>query len=165
MASTCEAVVTLDLSSRHGKKFLDRVASGKEDWRLVVLPRTEWRVSFIRDSGYDSSTEIVTSERVTIERPFREEDSGEFSDDVQCCGVWLLHRDAATAAKLLRDGWRFRVRHHAGFEVSRELRLSVVEFIAVPPFEGSPLAIGGVTVVDGDWKRTVIGGACSVSNR
>lgn len=153
------AVTVLDLSSRNGRKFLQRVAGGREDWRLVALPRNDWRISFIRDSA-----EIVTSSRVTIERPYREADSGDLPP-VEVAGAWLLFGDAKTAASLLLDGWRFRIRHHAGSELSRELRQSVIEFVAVHPTGGSALAIGGVTVIDTEWNRTIIGGAVSAANR
>jgi hypothetical protein len=154
------AVVALDLTSRHGRRILKTIASGREDWRIVILPRNGWRVSLVRSTGGVGEAEIVTSEKVSIERPFR----GEYDiPEVQCVGAWLIGSDAATAARLLLDGWRLRVRHHHGSELSREMKMQIVELLAVPPFGGNGLAIGGATLVDDDWKRTVIGGACSTS--
>ena len=158
------ALMVTDLASRHGKRLLQKIASGREEWRLVVLPRNEWRVAFIRDVDVESSVEVVTSERVNIERPSR---SDRDVPEVECCGVWLTGADVATAASLLLSGWRLRIRHDEGSELSRELQMQLVEFVAVPPFGAGTrgLAIGGATLVDCDYKRTVISGACSTSNR
>jgi hypothetical protein len=157
------AMMVTDLTSRHGKRLLQKIASGREEWRLVVLPRNEWRVSFIRDVDVESSVEVVTSERVNIERPSRADRD---VPEVECCGVWLTGADVATAASLLLSGWRLRIRHDEGSELSRELKMQLVEFVAVPPLGAGArgLAIGGATLVDCDWKRTVISGACSTSN-
>lgn len=159
-ATATDAVVAIDLKSRHGRRLLKRIASGKEDWRLVTLPRVDWRIVLIRATSGLDETEIVTSERVTIERPFRDEYD---LPAVECVGAWLLGSDVATAARLLLDGWRFRIRHHPGSESSRELKMQIVEFVAVPPFGGHGLAIGGATLYDADWRRTVIGGSCSAT--
>jgi hypothetical protein len=158
------AMMVTDLASRYGKRLLKKIAKGREEWRLVVLPRNEWRVAFIRDVDVESSVEVVTSERVNIERPSR---SDRDVSEVECCGVWLTGSDVATAASLLLSGWRLRIRHDEGSELSRELKMQLVEFVAVPPLGAGTrgLAIGGVTLVDCDWKRTVISGACSTSNR
>lgn len=156
------AVTVLDLSSRHGRRFLARVASGKEGWRMVALPRNDWRIAFIREVGVDASSEIVTSERVSIERPYRDADCGSIPVDV--AGAWLILDDAKTAAMLLSQGWRFKIRHHEGSEIARELSHHVVEFVAIPPQGGRGLAIGGVTIIDVELKRTIIGGAVSTSN-
>jgi len=162
-AMNATALMVTDLASRHGKRLLQKIASGREEWRLVVLPRNEWRVAFIRDVDVESSVEVVTSERVNIERPSR---SDRDVPEVECCGVWLTGADVATAASLLLSGWRLRIRHDEGSELSRELQMQLVEFVAVPPFGAGTrgLAIGGATLVDCDFKRTVISGACSTSN-
>lgn len=158
------AMMVTDLTSRYGKRLLKKIASGREEWRLVVLPRNEWRIAFIRDVDVESSVEVVTSERVVIDRPERGDRD---VSGVECCGVWLTGSDAATAASLILNGWRFRIRHEEGSELSREFQMQLVEFVAVPPLgvASRGLAIGGATLVDCDWKRTVISGACSTSNR
>ena len=158
------AMMVTDLASRYGKRLLKKIAKGREEWRLVVLPRNEWRIAFIRDVDVESSVEVVTSERVVIDRPERGDRD---VSEVECCGVWLTGSDVATAASLLLSGWRLRIRHDEGSELSRELKMQLVEFVAVPPLGAGTrgLAIGGVTLVDCDWKRTVISGACSTSNR
>lgn len=159
------AVLVTDLKSKQGRAFLKAVAASNGGWRLVALPRNEWRVAFIREAGYGESAEIVTSELVTIERPLRDVDSRRIGVDVECSGAWLLGNDASTAASLLLDGWAFRVRHHAGSEAASDMSLHVIEFVAVHPSGKSSLAIGGVTIIDVDLRRTVIGGACSATNR
>ena len=158
------AMIVTDLKSRHGRRLLKKIASGREEWRLVAIPRNEWRIAFIRDVDVSSSVEVVTSERVSIERPSR---SDRDVRSVECCGVWLSGSDVATAARLLLDGWRFRIRHDEGSELSRELQMQLVEFVASPPFVpfSRGLTLGGATLVDDDWKRTVISGACATSNR
>ena len=159
------AVLVTDLKSRQGRAFLKSVAASSGGWRMVVLPRNEWRVAFIREAGYGESAEIVTSERVAVERPVRDTDSRVTQDDVECSGAWLLGNDAATAASLILDGWTFRIRHHPGSETASDMRLHVIEFVAVHPSGRTSLAIGGVTIIDVDMRRTVIGGACSATNR
>lgn len=155
-------MIVTDLKSRHGRRLLKKIASGRGEWRLVAVARNEWRIAFIRDVDFSSSVEVVTNERVSIERPSR---SDRDVRSVECCGVWLSGSDVSTAARLLLDGWKFRIRHDEGSELSREMQMQLVEFVASPPFApfSRGLAIGGVTLVDNDWKRTVIGGACETS--
>lgn len=138
---TALALMVTDLKSRHGRRLLKRVASGKEEWRLVALVRNEWRVAFIRGTA-----EIVTSEIV----------SHEGGSSSSALGAWLLHDDCKTAARLLLEGWRFRTRE------KRLESIATMEFVAVPPWGGSGLAIGGVTIRDCEWHRTILGGACSL---
>jgi hypothetical protein len=133
-------VAVMDLQSRHGRKFLKRVISGTEEWRLVALARNDWRVAFIRGTA-----EIVTSAIV----------SHEGETQPSALGAWLLHDDCKTAARLLLDGWRFRTREH------RLESMFTMELIAVPTWGGNGLAIGGVTIRDSEWPRTLLGGACN----
>lgn len=135
-------MTVMDLASRHGRRFLKRVATGREEWRLVALARNDWRIAFIR-----GRSEIVTSAIV----------SHEGESEPSCVGAWLLHDDCKSAARLLLDGWRFRTRE--SFPAAAPL--CVMEFMAVPPWGGNGLAIGGVTVRDTEWPRTLVGGACN----
>lgn len=137
-------VVAVDLTSRHGRRFLSRIASGDQEWRLTATPDTEWRISFVRDYGSACVSRIVTTERVSLSR--------RPDDDVECSGVFLSVADTTLAARLIMEGWRFRVRQ------ARHGAASVVEFVAVPKSGGHGLAIGGPSVV-GD--SLFIRGACS----
>jgi hypothetical protein len=69
--------------------------------------------------------------------------------------VCLLGSDAATAARLILDDWSFRVRSFAP-DSSGTLAL---DCLAIPPWQGSGLAIGGTTV----YRRgeVITSGACA----
>lgn len=145
-------VIVTDVKSRKGRKLLRSVSAGECRWRMTALPRVEWRIAFARDDS--PQFEHVTDVRVRHESLVTDFING--TDPAsRCSGVWLLGSDAATAARLILDDWSFRVR---SFSPDNNGTLTL-ECLAIPPWQGTGLTIGGATVYR--YGEVITGGACS----
>lgn len=152
---------TVSLDSKEGKAFLRKVArtrhEWRNEWRLRAGPDTDWHVTFSRtiagDVGEpDQYVEVRTDSVVQIygesglRKAFHDAKPVIVPQAQYCC---LSGSDARTAAKLLLDGWRFRVSQSAGSTSSSEYGLAFLSLTAEKRGTG----------VDDNWDTVEIGSA------
>jgi hypothetical protein len=161
-ATSTNQSITID--SKEGRAFLRKVAGKRhdwaEEWSLYANASDGWRVTFWRSvrgaiGEPDSCVTVVTDSavrqdgRTGLVRSF--EDSAEVVVPT-ATRVWLRGGDARTAAKLLLDGWHFRVQHSSGSTSSSHHGLAFLSLQAErrgprPNDNWDAVEIGGSTTV------------------
>lgn len=166
------------LDSPEGRRFLRRVASPrrrlKDRWSIYACERDDWKVTLVTERLNPRTRE---SRRVSVST------DAVVSVDYDRCGDRLVadeHGDkrvvvvprsryvhletweTAIAVRLLLDGWRLSIRHHAGSPKSATLGLAFAEVVARPPAEWNTVGdvvLGSQTITKNGL--TICRGACS----
>jgi len=157
---------TISINSQECRAFLKKVANKRQDWAeewsLYANASDGWKVTFWRSvkGAIGEPDAYVTVETDSIVwqdgktgrvKPF---DDSEEVIVPAATRVWLRGGDVRTAAKLLLDGWHFRVQHSGGSTSSSRHGLSFLSLKAERR---------GVKVND-NWDTVEVGGSTTLVN-
>lgn len=165
------------LDSPEGRRFLRRVASPrrrlKDRWQIFAGDNSGWKVLFVTER---LNPRTRKSRRIIVETDATMTLDGQTGERVVAGAddqpatvivpraryVRLESWETTIAARLLVDGWRLSIRHHAGSPKSASLGLGFAEVVARPPVEWN--TVGDVTVGSQTITKngiTIVRGACS----
>lgn len=157
---------SISIDSKDGKAFLRKVANKRQDWaeewQLFANASEGWKLTFWRsvkgEIGEPDAYVTVETDSVVrqdgesgVVKPF--EDAAEVTVPT-ASRVWLRGPDARTAAKLLLDGWHFRVQHGAGSTSSSRHGLA---FLSLHAERRGPK-------LNDNWDTVEVGGSTTLVN-